>query len=59
MVRQKARRVQFEGDAPAFGQRTCAMCGAREQDGADIRVCSCAKCGGQPRTLCLEHARNH
>ncbi|HEY8088245.1 MAG TPA: hypothetical protein VIF09_10380 [Polyangiaceae bacterium] len=58
-VRQKARRVQFEGDGAGLGQRTCALCGAREQDGADIRVCSCEKCGGQQRTLCLEHARNH
>jgi len=30
----------------------------KEDDGADIRVCSCAKCG-TPRTLCLTHARNH
>ncbi len=44
---------------PVFGQRTCAVCGAREADGADIRVCSCEKCGGQPRSLCLDHARNH
>lgn len=44
---------------PVFGERVCALCGAREADGADIRVCSCEKCGGQPRTLCLEHARNH
>jgi hypothetical protein len=58
-VRQRARRVQFESDVPVFGHRTCAICGAREADGADIRVCSCEKCGGQPRTLCLEHARNH
>ena len=34
----------------------CAICGAREADGADIRVCYCEKCGG-PRALCLEHAR--
>jgi hypothetical protein len=47
------------GNANVFGQRTCAICGAREADGADIRVCSCEKCGGQARTLCLEHARNH
>ncbi len=44
---------------PAFGQRVCALCGSREADGADIRVCSCEKCGGQQRTLCLDHARNH
>jgi hypothetical protein len=58
-VRQKARRVSMQAGAPVFGQRTCAICGAREADGADIRVCSCEKCGGQPRSLCLEHARNH
>jgi len=47
------------GGPPVFGERVCALCGAREADGADIRVCSCEKCGGHPRTLCLEHARNH
>ena len=41
------------------GGRACAICGARQDDGADIRVCSCEKCGGKPRELCLEHARNH
>ena len=59
-VQQSARRAEFRNsEGPAFGQRVCAMCGAKEEDGADIRVCSCEKCGGQPRTLCLEHARNH
>jgi membrane associated rhomboid family serine protease len=58
-VRQRARREQFRSNAPVFGQRVCAICGVREADGADIRVCSCEKCGGQPRSLCLEHARNH
>jgi hypothetical protein len=59
-VRQKARRAEFEPAAPVvFGQRTCAICGAKEADGTDIRVCSCEKCGGSARTLCLEHARNH
>lgn len=59
-VRQAARRVSFRPAAgAAFGQRVCAMCGAREADGVDIRVCSCEKCGGQPRALCLEHARKH
>jgi hypothetical protein len=56
--KQASRRVEFQGGKPAFGQRLCAICGAREADGADIRVCSCDKCGG-PRALCLEHARNH
>lgn len=59
VVRQKARRETLRSEAPVFGQRVCAMCGAREADGTDIRVCSCDKCGGKPRALCLEHARNH
>jgi hypothetical protein len=59
MVRQQAKREQFKANEPVFGQRACALCGAREADGADIRVCSCDKCGGKPRTLCLEHARKH
>ncbi len=62
-VRQKARRVELDSSATvsgfAFGQRSCAICGAREADGADIRVCSCEKCGGTQRTLCLAHARSH
>ena len=45
----------------ALGQRVCAMCGTREEDGADIRVCTCEKCQalGGPRNLCLAHARDH
>jgi hypothetical protein len=58
-VRQKARREQSRPSGTSFGQRECAICGAREADGVDIRVCSCEKCGGQSRALCLEHARNH
>jgi membrane associated rhomboid family serine protease len=58
-VRQKSRREHMKSTAPVFGQRTCAICGASEADGTDIRVCSCDKCGGQPRALCLEHARSH
>lgn len=60
VAKQQARRASREPSAaPALGGRTCAMCGAREADGADIRVCSCEKCGGKPRLLCLEHARHH
>ncbi len=59
-MRQAARRASFrpppEREEPI--DRTCAICGARQADGADIRVCTCEKCGG-PRELCLEHARNH
>lgn len=61
LVRQAARRAEqrprpTEREADA---RVCAICGAKQEDGADIRVCSCEKCGGVPRQLCLEHARNH
>lgn len=56
-VRQRARRAASAPTArPAT--RSCAICGAKQDDGADIRVCSCDKCGG-PRDLCLEHARSH
>ncbi len=46
---------------PPAVDKACAICGKREADGADIRVCSCEKCKalGGPRTLCLEDARNH
>ena len=53
-------RITFDSrPAPALGDRACALCGIREADGADIRVCSCDVCGGKPRTLCIEHARSH
>jgi hypothetical protein len=58
-VRQKTRRAKVESAAPVFGQRLCAICGAQEAEGVDIRVCSCDKCGGRPRALCLVHARSH
>jgi membrane associated rhomboid family serine protease len=59
IARQTARRVEL-GPTPVGVQRgrTCAMCGASEEDGADIRVCTCQKCG-KPTCLCLNHARNH
>lgn len=53
------RRASLRPEAtPAVAPRACGTCGATEADGADIRVCSCAKCG-VPTTFCLEHARNH
>ena len=63
-ARQAARRASSAPPAgPAAQSKTCAICGATEADGADIRVCSCVKCkeatGGETRMLCLEHARNH
>jgi membrane associated rhomboid family serine protease len=58
-VRQAARRASLApAPSSATGTRTCAICGASEADGTDIRVCSCAKCA-EPRTLCLAHARSH
>jgi membrane associated rhomboid family serine protease len=61
LVRQAARRAEQRPRATEREEdvRTCAICGKKQEDGADIRVCSCEKCGGVPRQLCLEHARNH
>lgn len=59
-VRQKAKRTSFrEPVTEKVTARACAICGASEADDADIRVCSCEKCGGKPRNLCLMHAKNH
>ena len=60
-MRQAARRASFKAppvERETASSRACAICGARQADGADIRVCSCEKCG-TPRELCLDHARNH
>ncbi len=61
LVRQSARRAEQRPKATEreADTRVCAICGAKQEDGADIRVCSCEKCGGVPRQLCLEHARSH
>lgn len=59
---QASRRQAFaapEREPEAESERKCAICGAKQADGADIRVCTCEKCGGVPRELCLEHARAH
>ncbi len=64
-MRQAARRASSVPPPAALGNnaRACAICGAREVDGTDIRVCGCEKCkeatSGGTRALCLEHARNH
>jgi hypothetical protein len=65
----QARRAQARAaseptaSATSHNVRTCAICGATEANGADIRVCGCEKCkeatAGATRLLCLEHARNH
>lgn len=61
LVRQTARRAEQRprSDERETVARACAICGANQDDGADIRVCTCEKCGGVPRQLCLEHARSH
>jgi membrane associated rhomboid family serine protease len=59
IAHQAARRASSGPPPPvAAVDRACAICGKLESDGADIRVCSCEKCG-TPRLLCLAHARNH
>jgi hypothetical protein len=60
-MQQAARRASMRSEAPTAkktDKRACAICGKTQDEGADIRVCSCEKCG-TPRELCLEHARNH
>lgn len=61
VARQAQKRAVRQGrvEPPVVESRACAICGAKQDEGADIRVCSCEKCGGKPRDLCLEHARNH
>lgn len=57
---QAARRASFRPPPPPVAAvgRACAICGARQEDGADIRVCTCEACAPK-RDLCLEHARAH
>jgi membrane associated rhomboid family serine protease len=59
VARAAAVQVPDADAMPLFGKRECAICGASEVDGTDIRVCSCEKCGNRQRTLCLAHARAH
>ncbi len=58
-MKRESMRAEADKARPSdLGARACALCGANEADGADIRVCTCEKCAPR-RTLCLEHARNH
>lgn len=57
-ARNRMRSAVQGGFKP--GSRVCAICGVSDTDPAvDMRVCSCEKCGGTNRHLCLMHARNH
>lgn len=56
--RSKHRAPPRDVERERADERACAICGKKQSEGADIRVCSCEKCGG-PRELCLEHARSH
>lgn len=58
-IRSSARRAKLAAAESKASSRSCAICGARQDEGADIRVCSCEKCGGKARDLCLTHARDH
>lgn len=60
-ARAAAKSVSTRPRPEVSSVRVCAICGKREDDGADIRLCSCDTCKatGGPRNLCLEHARNH
>lgn len=64
LFRKGAVRAQSVSRRRAFAPpprqvRRCKICGLSDEDPqADIRVCTCAKCG-QPTDYCLEHARNH
>ncbi len=58
-VQKTWRKPASVPPGPTMGARSCAICGAAEKDGADIRVCACEKCGGKQRNLCLVHARAH
>jgi hypothetical protein len=59
LAAKQAKRRVVEAKVAKQTGRACAICGAKQDDGADIRVCSCEKCGGKPRDLCLAHAREH
>lgn len=60
-ARAGAKRASLRPRPEVTSLRACAICGKREDDGADIRLCSCDVCKatGGPRNLCLDHARNH
>jgi hypothetical protein len=61
LMQARRRRVGLRSAEPLVGrgERKCAICGAKQSQGADIRVCSCEKCGGERCDLCITHAREH
>jgi hypothetical protein len=64
-VRQAGRAREFHqwkraSEESRRGVRRCAVCGITDENpSVEFRVCSCERCGGVLRDLCLEHARNH
>lgn len=64
-VKQSGRAREFQSWKRAAeegrrGVRRCALCGITDENpSVEFRVCSCERCGGVLRDLCLEHARNH
>ncbi len=59
-ARQRHRMRFGVHDGRKRAVRRCAICSVGDDDSAvDIRVCSCEKCGGKNRDLCLMHARDH
>jgi hypothetical protein len=54
---QRWKRAADEGRRAV---RRCAICSVTDENPSiEFRVCSCERCGGVLRDLCLEHARNH
>lgn len=60
-AQRRAERRAEPIEAAARPKRQCVTCGLTDDDeGADLRVCTCAEvCEGKPTVYCLAHARSH
>jgi hypothetical protein len=60
-AQRRAERRAEPVEAATRPKRQCVTCGLTDDDeGADLRVCTCAEvCGGKPTVYCLAHARSH
>jgi hypothetical protein len=57
---QRRAEQRAEPIATAKTKRQCVLCGLTDDEGADLRVCTCAEvCEGKPTVYCLAHARSH